>query len=347
MSTLALSEIQLTHLVTHRVGNKTREEGCILSSKGSRIKKEALSHLVEYFLSPFKAEAFYTLSHPEEKELNEVFQVAKQIFDSTEGFAKQSQTLAQVLYDCSDHPKIATGQFHVARMTGAILDGESVEVLGLFKTETSLPFLKLNPLEDCYEIATEEGVDIKGLDKGCIIFNTEAEKGFKVLVHNGTRSTEARFWNDSFLQLKESEDEYHQTKEFMHITKEFLTKQLAEEFEVTKTDQIDLLNRSVEYFKGRQEFDKEDFTQTVFQDKEVISSFDTFDKGYRQSHHLAASSSFEISPEAVKKQSRVFKSVLKLDKNFHVYIHGDKNLIERGEDPDGRKFYKIFFEKEE
>jgi hypothetical protein len=57
--------------------------------------------------------------------------------------------------------------------------------------------------------------------------------------------------------------------------------------------------------------------------------------------------SFDISEQAVKKQSRMFKSVLKLDKNFHVYIHGDRNLIEQGVDENGRKFYKIYYEKEE
>ena len=48
----------------------------------------------------------------------------------------------------------------------------------------------------------------------------------------------------------------------------------------------------------------------------------------------------------MKKQSRAFKSVLKLDKNFHIYIHGDRELIEQGGDKDGRKFYKIYYEDE-
>ena len=56
---------------------------------------------------------------------------------------------------------------------------------------------------------------------------------------------------------------------------------------------------------------------------------------------------FDISTQAVKKQNRVFKSVLKLDKNFHVYIHGDKSLIERGYDEKtGKKFYKIYYDEE-
>jgi hypothetical protein len=62
---------------------------------------------------------------------------------------------------------------------------------------------------------------------------------------------------------------------------------------------------------------------------------------------LDISDSFDISSQAVKKQARIFKSVLKLDKNFHIYIHGNRNLIEQGVEEDGRKFYKIYFKEEE
>ena len=55
---------------------------------------------------------------------------------------------------------------------------------------------------------------------------------------------------------------------------------------------------------------------------------------------------FPINQAAVKKNQRYFKSVIKLDKNFHIYIHGDRELIEQGIDKDGRKFYKIYYEEE-
>ncbi|MDD4067910.1 MAG: nucleoid-associated protein, partial [Bacteroidales bacterium] len=55
---------------------------------------------------------------------------------------------------------------------------------------------------------------------------------------------------------------------------------------------------------------------------------------------------FNISDSAVKKQARVFKSVIKLDKNFHIYVHGDRKLIEQGQDEKG-KFYKVYYNEEE
>jgi hypothetical protein len=48
----------------------------------------------------------------------------------------------------------------------------------------------------------------------------------------------------------------------------------------------------------------------------------------------------------VKKQARVFKNILKLDKNFDIYIHGNRELIEKGIDENGRKYYKIYYEEE-
>jgi hypothetical protein len=54
-----------------------------------------------------------------------------------------------------------------------------------------------------------------------------------------------------------------------------------------------------------------------------------------------------ISGTAVKKQARVFKSVLKLDKNFHIYIHGNKELIEKGYDEQLQmNYYKVYFKEE-
>ena len=63
-------------------------------------------------------------------------------------------------------------------------------------------------------------------------------------------------------------------------------------------------------------------------------------------HSIHFISSHLTLQQAVKKQARVFKSVLKLDKNFHIYIHGNRELIEQGVEKDGRKFYKLYFESE-
>jgi hypothetical protein len=41
----------------------------------------------------------------------------------------------------------------------------------------------------------------------------------------------------------------------------------------------------------------------------------------------------------------VLKSVIKLDKNVHIYIHGNRDVVEQGEDGKG-KYYKIYYKEE-
>ena len=99
-------------------------------------------------------------------------------------------------------------------------------------------------------------------------------------------------------------------------------------------------------FVTHETFDKKEFEQDVLHHKNLIQSFQNYNEQYEKENEVQLQDGFEISAQAVKKQARVFKSVLKLDKNFHIYIHGDRELIEQGIDADGRKFYKIYFQNE-
>jgi hypothetical protein len=223
-----------------------------------------------------------------------------------------------------------------------------MDAVGIFKSENDVPFLKMNEGELNYEIEHEFGFELKGIDKACLIFNLDQDTGYKILiVDNASRGTEAQYWVNDFLELKPRSDGYSKTKNVMNIAKNFVTNQMSDEFVVSKTEKIDLLNKTVDYFKNNESFNKQEFEEDVFQDENVISSFRRFDDDYRAENEVEKSDDFNISDNAVKKEARKFKSILKLDKNFHVYIHGDKKLIEKGVESDGRKFYKIYYENED
>ena len=89
------------------------------------------------------------------------------------------------------------------------------------------------------------------------------------------------------------------------------------------------------------------FADEVIGNPQAIESFKNFKSQYEQEFDSPIANIFEISDNAVKKQQKVYKSVLKLDKNFHIYIHGDKELIEKGFD-EGKSmnYYKVFFREE-
>jgi hypothetical protein len=48
-----------------------------------------------------------------------------------------------------------------------------------------------------------------------------------------------------------------------------------------------------------------------------------------------------------QKATRIFRSVIKLDRNFHNYVHGNLKLIEkRYDEATGMNYYKVYFKEE-
>lgn len=333
----------------HSVGNKTNSEELHLSKTLLDISDNKVNELLfRFFLSPFPNPEFHSFTFTNEDfTLNPLFNFASQIFDNSKTFHRNSVNVAKHLYELSIHPQIKSGDLFIAYFSDIAIDDELTDAIGIFKSESRQAFLKLDNSRDNFSIQYEDGINIEKLDKGCLIFNTSRNSGFKVcIIDKSNKSIEAQYWKDSFLQLNPCVDDYHHTKEIMNITKNFVAKHLTNEFDVTKADQIDLLNRSVDYFKTHENFDKREFEKEVFQDPGIIKSFRNYDSSYREDNEIGLSDNFEISRQAVKKQERAFKSVLKLDKNFHIYIHGNRDLIEQGVEKDGRKYYKIYYNHE-
>ena len=81
--------------------------------------------------------------------------------------------------------------------------------------------------------------------------------------------------------------------------------------------------------------------------RQYTSSFGEYMDSYMAKHGLEMPDNFAISESAVKKSSRSMKSVIKLDKNFHIYVHGGEGLIKKGYDEaTGMEFYQLFFKNE-
>jgi len=347
MTDFDFSQTNADHIITHHVGNPTNDEPLVLSEDSTEVSEETLDYLLEYFLSPFKPQDFMCFTHPVALQKNEVYQIVRDCFAQADAFVENSRALAKLLYDRSSHPNIKSGELNVVHLSNIIYAGEVVDAIGIFKSEEDMAFLKMKYQETGFKIDHDFGFYLKGIDKACIVFDVDEPEGYSVLVVDHTnKNKDAQYWIDDFLQLAPRSDAYNHTKDFLNVAKDFVTKQLPEEYEVSKTDKIDLLNRTLDYFKTNDSFEKSDFVEDVFQDPSMIESFSVYEASYRDDAGVAVQHEFPISPEAVKKQAKIFKSVLKLDKNFSIYIHGDKSLIEKGVEPDGRKFYKIYYEKE-
>ncbi len=345
-------EAALEQISIHKVGNRQLEEPLTLSGQPLPVEDEVLgSLLMRYFLQPFeKVTELYRLSHTTGNlQLNEVFHFAGMIFDAGEDSHQGSQQLARLLYEKTSHPKIKNGEMYVVYFSGLQMEGELLEAIGIFKSEQKEPYLTVSQQQNAFTLQyQQEAINIKKLDKGCIIFNTEKEAGFKVAVIDNTNRSEAAYWIDEFLQLKVRNDNYSQTSNVLSVYKTFVTEKIEQEFIISKADKIDMLNRSIKYFKQKDHFNMDEFSTEVIGTEEGIALFKYYKKQYEQDVDYPLKDSFEISGTAVKKQARIYKSVLKLDRNFHIYIHGNKELIEKGFDAErNMNYYKVYFKEEQ
>lgn len=337
----------LSKLIVHLVGNKVKEEDLVLSQQESGLDQATIKTIAQYLGKAFKIPEFQAFHHPVSLDLNGVYQSAKSIFTDPSTFEEQSQALAKLLYQSSAQPQIKSGEFLVIYYDHLVYGGMESAALALIKVEKKMPFLFTEEQDKVIELFSYKGISPSKIDKAALILDIDEEDGYQVLSVDNTNKegSEAKFWQDDFLGLQMRSTNYAQTSGVIGATKNFVYHTLMEEEELPAKEALDLMAKSKEYFEFKDEFKTQEFAQEVFGEGEVANRFQEYVKS-RDKEELTLSEGFDISREAVKRKQSVFKSVLKLDKNFHIYIHGNRDLIERGEDADGRKFYKVYYQEE-
>lgn len=350
MIKLLTAELQSVSL--HFIGNKTKDEDLVLTDTEVNISDLSLVEiLTTYFTTSFyNKEDFYEFKHTSDLNLNEIYSYVSEIFARKTNFHTNTEKIAKYLYEKTLHPKIKSGELYIAYFKNCVIKGDVVDAVGIFKSENKETFLKINQLNGEYILDYEvSGININKLDKGCIVFNLNKESGYKVcIIDNANKNIEAQYWKDDFLNVVPCSDGFHNTKNYMSLCKGFVAQSKGSENELDRTDKIEILNKSLSFFKNNTHFDIDNFASQVFQNEEMQNSFIEYRNEIINKKKIQVSDEFDISSTAVKNQSKSFKSVLKLDKNFHIYIHGDKNLIEKGVDErTGKKFYKIYYDHED
>lgn len=330
-------------LIYHRIGLKGNKSNLSDTLYEYQNDEEA-EVLRKIFLKPFLSNtSTFEFKHEINLELNPLFKLSQAILEDN-NFIAQSKSICQHLITVSKHPNLKDGDLFILKFDDIKIDNKFYEALGIYKIENKESFIETSTYgRGNAGLNFKKGIGTKRLDKACLILFTE--QPYTILVIDNA-TVETDYWQNEFIRMDLKKDNINSTNQFLTLAKTFVTQQFPSDFEITRADQIDLLNRSVDYFKTNDNFDKGDFERTVFQQPAIIKSFQKFDSSYRQENEIEIADDFSISPQAVKKQARVFKSVLKLDKNFHIYIHGNNDLIEQGVEKDGRKFYKIYFESE-
>ncbi len=296
--------------------------------------------LLEAFIS---VNVIYEFVHDIDIDLNVLRKIVKE-YQNEEDLLHTSKDIYQHLKAIATHPKIKDGDLVFAKFEDIQIDNSYYEALGIYKIEQKESFLRVDiDKENTSSISIISGILSRNIDKACLIVFSKGEPFVLVIDKN---NKDVQYWIDDFLHVRQRKDEYANTENVMAMAKQFITKELPKEFEVPKADQIDLLNRSLQFFKEKDTFDIEDFANEVIEQPEVIESFKSYKKNYEEEHATEIDDSFTISQHAFKKQQRSYKRIIRLDKKIQIIIDGNRDHVEQGEDEKG-KYYKVYYNTEE
>ncbi len=333
----------IERMSAHRLGNIAMDDDIKLSDLPLPLPDPELnSVLLKYFLGHFKIPEYFSF----ELQANPVFDLIAKIFQAPDDFHAHSQDIAKYLFRVSTNPKIKPGDFFLVHFDNLEIDGEAYDAIGIYKAETKGSFLDLKKSGNAFRLTHKKGIPVSKIDKACLILNGDADTGYQMLTIDKTNDQDALFWRNEFLKVNKIEDEFYQTQQYLQLTRTFVEDKLADEFEVDRSQQLEIMDRSMNFFKKNGRFNSNEFETEVLEQEPIKEAFREYRKSYSDMHEAQIDNQFDISAPAVSTQNRFFKSVLKLDKNFHVYIHGDRSKIERGMEADGRKFYKIYYREE-
>jgi len=227
------------------------------------------------------------------------------------------------------------------------MEDELVDVIILSKLEDASDFISIHHTDEGSSIQIQEGLRLGKLSKACMIINDEADTGYNIYMSRSTKRADAKYWKQDFLSVIPKETSYTPTEQYMDLAKSFIKKHVYKEDDQTQVEKHGVLYDAGEFFKNNQQYDNDSWKQEVLANEPArVEAWDQHKEEYAQKKGVSLPDNFGISNLAVQQKSKYFKSVLKLDKNFHVYVHGDRTQIEHGRDPDGRKYYKLYYEEE-
>lgn len=347
-----LYSTQIESLSLHRVGNQNKGENVFLSAEPFSLNDETTGLLKEYFFKPFreKEENYFKLANEVDVEFNELYKIVSEIFKDPSSSHLNSKKIATHLFEQSNHPHIKSGEVYIAYLSGLLLDNNKVDAIGIFKSELTQDFLQFEESESNLNIVIQQGININKLDKGCLIFNTEKEEGYKVLSVDSNRY-DAKYWIENFLGAEPLSDDNFKTKSYLKFCQNFAKDVVlpAED----KQQEVLFMNRAVNHFAKNDEFEESEFINEVMVNPELIPEFKNYKVEKGPNYSIEDVSSFDIANKAVSDARKKIKNVISLDTNIQIkmdFINPESadKFIEKGWDEEKQMYYYlVYFNKEQ
>ena len=332
--------IEINGALAHKFISHYHAPECIMASNYVDIEA-SMSHEVAQILLPriIASQGEFIFDHEVNIELNPVRKLLLDYFGGISNFHEMTVGVMKVL--AASEKNISEGEVYMTAFDQIIYDQKPCQAVGIFKIDGKQSFIESSLMDDQLALTLTKGIGIKDLNKGALIILDQNEMILKVFQNH----PDIKYWRHQFLMIRPLENEFYQTKNTLNLCKDFALKGLDE---MAKVDQVNLLNKTVDYFSEKQSFDQSEFEEEVLASTEIKAAFRSYKGDFEEKHQVAGmSEQFEISKPAFKAAKKYIKSVIKLDRNFHVYVHGQRQEIERGYDEArGKNYYKLYFDQE-
>ena len=343
---------QIDTISLHRVGNKNKGEAIFLSEGSFALNDETTGLLKEYFFKPFreKEENYFHFSNDVDVEFNEMYKIVSAIFTDPDSLHANSKKIASYLYEQSNHPHIKSGEVYIAYLSGVLLDNVKVNAIGIFKSELKHDFIQFEEKGSNLDIIIQQGININKLDKGCLIFNSNKEQGYKILSVDSNRY-DTKYWLEEFLGVEALSDDNFKTKNYLKFCQNFAKDVVlpAED----KQQEVLFMNRAVNHFAKNDLFEESNFLNEVMENPDLIPEFKHYKTEKGPKYSVEDVSTFDIANKAVSDARKKIKNVINLDTNIQIKLdfinpESAQKFVEKGWDEEKQMYYYlVYFNKEQ
>lgn len=333
---LDVSESKLVKYVMHHVGEQLV------------MNDEAYSQPEILLQAAFTQLAFhkidwdqqYEFFHETDLGLNEVFTYIDSIFYNEDSFLEQSKNIATHLNSSSAHPGIKNGDLFIGLFENCILPtGATKKALAIVKIEEKEIFLDVKSDEEKVTVNGIDGINVKKANNMAVIVDMGADELPLVFIKT-KKKEDVVYWQERFLKIKVADEYYYNTNLALTECKKYILKEES----YSNPEKLELLNKTLDYFRHEEEFHASNYIETVFENADSTQK-DVIVNTVKPYETV-------ISESAIVKAEKSYKRKIKLDSNIEIQVNVHNieqmnELIEIGYDEaTNRKFYKIYFQEE-
>ena len=341
---------EITKCIIHKVANKYNSGQNVFSENVIRFDEDSYQLMIPFLLKPFvNLSQSFRFSHHADIRLNEINNYASNIFKEESSFIENSKNIVNHLYEQSNSAQIKKGDVIIALIEGIEYQDVLTEAVGIFKVENKTDFFQTYLEDHSFDVAVQQGISTKKIDKGCLILNTTDAEGTVVLSVDNNQY-DAQYWIKNFLSVKYADDRNQHTQSYLELCKEFSEEVIKPEF--GKQEQSQFLANTVDYFKENEMVDYHAFKEELFEEDKQKSMFDDYKKHFETLNDVLIRNNFEVSDVVLKKEKQKIKSIIKLDTNIEIKLDVDvpdaaSEYLDRGYDEEKKMYYyKVYFNEE-